>query len=130
MSREVSAKLSRLSADPIWQVTIPRALPASSTYRNPTDSAILAVRGSWTLGESTIPGSCISCRNTVVIRFGELFGEFTSPCARARGVAALAAKPLKAPADSFFPKSRRDSPLIPPLGHGRGHVQSLACHFA
>src|ERR1700674_3846393 len=69
------------------------------------------------LGESRIPGPCISSRNTVVIRFGELFDEATSPWARARGVVILAAKPPKAPREMPFPKLRRDTSFIrPPSG--------------
>ena len=65
-----------------------------------------------TFAEGVVP-SLLFC-NTVVIRFGELFDEVTSPCAGAGGVAVLAATPPKAPREMPFPKLRRDKSFIGP----------------
>jgi hypothetical protein len=74
-----AANASKVSVDSIRHVTMPRALPGKVAYLNPTISAILPVKGSWMLGESTKPGLFINSRKTVVIRFGEICGADTSP---------------------------------------------------
>src|SRR5438309_1048674 len=77
------------------------------------------------LGESIIPGPCISSRNTVVIRLGARFWDATSPWGLARGVGMFAARPPKAPREMPFPKLRRDKSFIRPPSGRKSSVESF-----